>query len=92
MVHGHIISDVNDLGLPDLHSPRCEFRREIAHGHIISEVVDFIFPGPYPLKLGPGRSRLFHWDWRVLDLDRVFRRDCLRGLEGFPLLDGSRSW
>ena len=25
MVHGHIISDVNDLGLSDLHSPRCAF-------------------------------------------------------------------
>ena len=91
MVYGHIISDVNDLGLPDLHSPRFEFKREIAHGHIISEIIDSHFPGPYPLKLGPSGPRLFRWAWRGLDLERVFRRHFLRGLEGFPLLYGSRS-
>jgi hypothetical protein len=37
---------------------------EIAHGYIISEVIDFIFPGPYPLKRGPGSADLFFGNHR----------------------------
>jgi hypothetical protein len=91
MANGHIISDVNDLALPNSHTPRCKFRREIAHGHIIPDVNDFTFPSPYPLKRGPSRPRFFHWDWRVLDTKRAFCRHCIGRLEGDLLLDGSRS-
>jgi hypothetical protein len=90
MVHGHVISDVNSPALPTSQRPWCESRREIANGHIIADVNDIISPRPYPPKRGPSRPRLFHEDWLRLDLKRAFRRHCLRGSEGYPLLDGSR--
>ena len=91
MANGHIISDVNHLALLNSHTPRCRFRPEITNGHIIPDVNDFNFPIPYPLKRGPGRSRVFHWDWRALDAKRAFCRHCLGRLGGDLLLDGSRS-
>jgi len=91
MANDHIISDVNDLALPNSHTPRCKFRLEITYGHVIPDVNDFIFPSPYLLKRCPSRPRFFRWDWRVLDTKAVFCRHCLGRLERDLLLDRSRS-